>query len=103
MSKLLPKQSKFPLGALLLSPCAYAWLPEWQIRKALARHAQADWGEVHEEQCADNDYQLKEGGGPVYSAYWTREHLMFYINTNAARTLTRVYAGAGNRDTHWTD
>jgi hypothetical protein len=103
MSKLFPKDSKFPLGQLLLSPGAMECLSEWQIRQALAHHAEGNWGEYHEEQWALNDLYLKEGDGPLDSAHWTRDHLMFYISTNAARSLTKVFVGRENREREWNE
>lgn len=80
---------KFPLGQLVATPNALANLTVLDIRIALARHAQGDWGELDDEDKAENELSLKEGFR-LLSAYWGEDKVKFWIITEADRSTTTV-------------
>jgi len=60
----LPRQSRFPLGEFRVTTAADESIGPADIAKGLARHAQRDWGDVCNEDRAQNDRALAEGNGP---------------------------------------
>lgn len=80
---------KFPLGQLLITQGALKVLDREEVRKALSRHVNGDWGEVGPEDWAENDYSLANGFR-ILSAYTTRKGIKFWIITEADRSATTI-------------
>jgi len=85
----LPKQSRFPLGSLFVTTAADRTIAPAQIGKALARHAQGDWGDVCEDDRAENDRALAQGDR-LFSVYHDRNKVKFWIITEWDRSATTV-------------
>jgi hypothetical protein len=83
------KESKFELGALLITPGARKAISYHEIFQAISRHAAGDWGDVSEEGAKLNDQALKEGG-QLFSVYESSNGIRFYIITEANRNTTTV-------------
>jgi len=80
---------KFPLGQLLITQGALKVLDREEVRKALTRHVNGDWGEVGPEDWAENDYSLANGFR-ILSAYTSRKGIKFWIITEADRSATTI-------------
>ena len=65
-------EPKFALGKLFITPAAVERLNPKDVFGAIFRHSQADWGEVDEEDWAQNDLSLREGFR-LLSAYRSQE------------------------------
>ena len=78
-------QQKFPLGQLLATPGALQALQESRQTPAefLSRHANADWGQVCDEDKALNDRSLHDGSR-LLSAYSTTSGVKLWVITEAA-------------------
>ena len=82
------KASKhFPLGRIVITANAARTLHPADVQGAMLRHAFGDWGEVCRADWAENELALKEGERLV-SAYRDRAQQLFYVITEADRTLT---------------
>jgi hypothetical protein len=80
--------SKFPLGEIVMTANAADQLDPTTIQEALTRHAVGDWGDVCQEDAAENELSLKEGFR-LLSVYGTGE-TKFWIITEADRSITTV-------------
>ncbi len=81
--------SKFPLGRMLSTPGAWAELDSEDVLKALRRHAAGDWGDVCEEDRAENEFALDKYLR-LFSVYRDRNGTKFWIITEADRSVTTV-------------
>ena len=79
----------FSLGMLCSTPLALELVSMDQIRDALVRHIQGDWGEVCKDDRQSNDEAVKEGTR-LLSAYTSKEGNKFWIITEADRSVTTV-------------
>jgi hypothetical protein len=86
--KLLPRGG-FPLGRLLATPGALQRLTNDDLLSALTRHAAGDWGDLGEEDRAENALSLREGFR-LFSAYHSATGVTFWIITEADRSATTV-------------
>src|SRR4051812_49278723 len=86
----LPSKAKFPLGRVIVTPAAAAWLPAEVIARSLERHQAGDWGNVaaDSETAWDNADGLRHGW-PVFSFYFRRGP-EFRIVTAGDRATTTV-------------
>jgi hypothetical protein len=84
----LPAGAKFPLGRVIITPSAAAWVPATVIERSLARHQSGDWGDVSEAFAGEMDEALRHGQ-MVISTYF-RSGPSYQIVTYADRLLTRV-------------
>ncbi len=80
---------KFALGRLLITPAARDALPRGHIDQALQRHASGDWGELCNEDRAENELALVEGFR-LLSAYRSESGIKFWIITEADRSATTI-------------
>ncbi|MBB5036166.1 hypothetical protein [Prosthecobacter dejongeii] len=74
---------------LCSTPLALELVGTEQIRDALVRHIQGDWGEVCKDDWQSNDEAVKEGTR-LLSAYTSKEGNKFWIITEADRSVTTV-------------
>lgn len=83
------KKCLFSLGTLCATPDAIEVVTLEQIREALIRHIQGDWGEVCREDWLSNNRAL-EDGTRLLSAYRSQAGDRFWIITEADRSVTTV-------------
>ena len=83
--------ARFPLGQVVATPGALELLRESGENPAafLARHSQADWGEVCEEDRQLNDQALVSGER-LLSAYQTAKGERLWVITEADRSSTSL-------------
>lgn len=81
----------FPLGKLVATPAALASLAHAGVsaRTLLARHAQADWGDLCEEDRQLNALALIEGSR-LLSAYALPDRTRVWVITEADRSTTSL-------------
>jgi hypothetical protein len=83
-------EGRFPLGHLVITPGALERLTAGEIQLALNRHARGDWGELPEEDAAENQRALEQGYR-LFSAYRSEDRkTRFYVITEADRSVTTV-------------
>lgn len=85
---------RFTLGQILIAPRTQELLETAELRAALCRHARGDWGEAKPEEVADNERNLREGGG-VLSIFRDQRDARFCVMTNGSRSATMVAPWAG--------
>src|ERR1043165_5629204 len=76
----VPTQSKFPLGRLVITSAALETLPIDDVENAVRKHASGDWGELEDEDQAANEQALVTGLR-LFSVYRTACGIRFYIIT----------------------
>ena len=84
-----PQADLFPLGQILATPGVLVEVSESEISAALARHAMGDWGELCEEDIAENNRALKQDSR-LFSAYLSAKRVKFWIITEWDRSVTTV-------------
>ena len=84
-----PAHPKFRLGKLVATPAALDSLTNDDIQTALDRHLSGDWGDVGEEDRAENELSLKQGLR-LFSVYHGSNGTKFYIITEHDRSITTV-------------
>jgi hypothetical protein len=82
-------QPKFALGRVVATPGALATASPEEIAAAIRRHVTGDWGELDEQDIAENELSLREGLR-LLSVYRTKAGERFYIITEADRSATTV-------------
>jgi hypothetical protein len=82
---------KFPLGHVVATPGALTALAAagHAPQEFLDRHQQADWGELDEDDCRENERSLKDGCR-LLSAYRLRDSTKIWIITEADRSATTI-------------
>ncbi len=83
------RAGKFPLGQMVATPNALSRLTHEDVLKALARHADGDWGDVCPEDQQENELSLREGFR-ILSVYFSTAGEKFWIITEADRSSTTV-------------
>jgi hypothetical protein len=83
------RQSKFPLGQIVITRNALGTVRPDDVLRALNRHAKGDWGELCEEDCHQNELAL-DHGCRLFSAYHDAAGSKFWIITEADRSATTV-------------
>lgn len=81
--------AKFPLGRLVITAHAQAFIQPADVLIALRRHASGDWGELCDEDRAENELSLANGYR-LLSAYRDSEGNKFWIITEADRSATTI-------------
>ena len=84
-----PPEGKFALGRVVATPGALAAISNEEIQAALSRHHYGDWGDLCEEDRAENERSLRDGFR-LLSVYRTTAGVKFYIITEADRSATTV-------------
>ena len=84
----VPK-TKFPLGQIVATAHAMAYLANTDMQAALQRHLAGDWGEVGKEDREANEQALLNGTR-LLSTYRSSKGVKFWIITEADRSVTTV-------------
>jgi hypothetical protein len=79
----------FSLGQVVTTPGAYESIPIWDVLAALDRHQRGDWGDLCEHDQSENQLGLSQGFR-IFSRYFSREGIRFWIITEADRSVTTV-------------
>lgn len=79
----------FPLGQIVITSGAEEALGVEDVARAIKRHAIADWGDLVEEDEAANERALRNGGR-LFSTYRSAEEVIFWVITEADRTVTTI-------------
>ena len=82
-------EAAFPLGQLVATQTALNHLSMSDIEAALQRHGTKDWGDLCDEDRAENDRALLEGNR-LLSAYQSADGVTFWIITERDRSSTTV-------------
>jgi hypothetical protein len=82
-------EAKFALGSIVITRNAQDQLQAEDVRICLVRHAQGDWGEVCEADRRENELSLQQNFR-LLSVYHDRNHLKFWIITEADRSATTM-------------
>jgi hypothetical protein len=84
---ILPIQSKFQLGQVVITRNALDTLKANDVQTALQRHASGDWGDLEAEDRQANEMALRSGGR-LLSAYQDGNGVRFWIITEHDRSVT---------------
>lgn len=84
-------RSRFALGQVVATPGALAALAEAGVAPAtlLARHQTGDWGDVCEEDAAENELALGRHLR-IFSVYRLSDALTLWVITEADRSATTI-------------
>lgn len=85
--------SQFSLGRIVATPAALGVVSPDEIRVALSRHLNGDWGELDAHDWTANNQALIDSTR-LLSAYDTSEGQRFWIITEADRSVTTVLLSA---------
>jgi len=80
---------KFSLGLLAATPGALEALNDESFWPYIKRHANGDWGDVCDEDRAENELSLREGFR-LLSAYHLPDGCKIWIITEADRSATTI-------------
>jgi hypothetical protein len=80
---------KFQCGRIVLTSSALNHLSHNDIRSAIARHQNGDWGNLTDKDRQANDQALIESKG-ILSVYSSGDGKPFWIVTEADRSLTTI-------------
>lgn len=86
---------KFPLGRMMMTAGVNNKVAESTefskfVLESLGRHAIGDWGDMSQEDKAENELALKAGNLRIFSAYEKPELPKIWIITEADRSATTV-------------
>jgi len=81
--------AKFRLGHIVATPNALTRIAQADLSAAIERHMAGDWGDVAEDDHAENELSLKRGLR-LLSVYHTVTGVKFWIITEADRSTTTV-------------
>ena len=80
---------RFSLGQVVITQNAHSALPVQEVRQALTRHSNADWGEACEEDWQLNNEALLNDSR-ILSVYSTSNGTRFWIITEWDRSVTTI-------------
>ena len=80
---------RFSLGQVVITRGALTELTEQDVRQALVRHIEGDWGQLDEQDWKANDDALQHGGR-LLSRYVTSRGTPFWIITEHDRSVTTI-------------
>ena len=83
------QRTRFSLGQTLITPGAMEALHQEDVRSAMRRHSQGDWGNCSRDDREANDQALVDGGR-MFSVYQDKFGTRFWIITEADRSSTTV-------------
>jgi hypothetical protein len=86
-SHLLPR---FPLGQVVATQGVLTTIPQFEIVRALDRHARGDWGDLDPEDAKKNEIALEKGYRPLLSTYTSSTGVQFWILTESDRSATTL-------------
>lgn len=80
---------KFALGDVVLTSGALGKLKQTDVKIAIARHGNGDWGELEPAERRENDERVEKGGAlaPIYR---DTKGVRFYVLTESDRSTTTV-------------
>ena len=81
---------KFFPGKIMIAPAALKLLSAEDIQRALNAHVNGDWGDLGKEDCEENNQAL-ERGRRILSVYHNSIGIIFWIITEADRSVTNVF------------
>ncbi|MBA7466765.1 hypothetical protein ES707_01955 [subsurface metagenome] len=86
---------KFPLGRTVMTAGVNDQVAESTefskfVLESLGRHTRGDWGDMSQEDKAENDLALKAGNLRIFSAYERPELPKIWIITEADRNATTI-------------
>ncbi len=81
--------SKFPLGSTVITHTALAVLTAEDVSLAIERHASGDWGDLDDEDRAENERSLRDACR-LFSVYHSASGVKFYVITEHDRSVTTV-------------
>ncbi len=81
--------AKFPLGNIYMTPGAYDKLTALDMKQALFRHSQGDWGDVSADDWQENDFSVSRRLR-ILSAYIAENGTRFWVITEADRSMTTL-------------
>jgi hypothetical protein len=81
--------ARFPLGNLHSTPGVIEKVPHFEMMLALSRHVRGDWGEVCDEDKAENEFAVDKYLR-ILSAYTAENGTRFWIISEADRSVTTV-------------
>lgn len=84
----------FPLGRIEITPEAHALLTPADIRQAISRHRNGDWGEVDEETRVENHGGIGYARLAICSHYSAADGSPFWVMTELERQRTLVLLGS---------
>ena len=82
-------ETKFPLGQVVITPASDQALQPLDVYTAIKRHQRGDWGDISEEDRAENELSLREGFR-LFSVYHSEAGVKFWVITEADRSVTTV-------------
>ncbi|MCI0558053.1 MAG: hypothetical protein MN733_06125 [Nitrososphaera sp.] len=82
-------EPKFIFGQIVSTPNAFTRIPNDEILLALLRHLEGDWGALDRADWTANEKAL-EKGGRLFSEYFSKQQVKFWIITEADRSRTTV-------------
>ncbi len=83
------RHAEVRLGQVVITRNALEAIPPADVPRALARHADGDWGDLCEEDRQQNELCLEQGCR-LFSAYQATDGTKFWIITEADRSVTTV-------------
>jgi len=86
---------KFILGELVITTAALETLPPEEMYRAIDRHVCGDWGDLDDDDHAENELALRIGSRLV-SVFHTATGTKFFVVTAADRTTTTIQLPADN-------
>ena len=89
MEQMEKTQPKFSLGQTVSTRNALDTLNPGDVPVALGLHASGQWGDLCDQDVAENERSLEQGGR-LFSVYYDRDGTKFYIITEADRSVTTV-------------
>jgi len=85
----LSPECKFSLGNIYLTAAAEKRISREDAAEAVKRHSAGDWGDVVEDDRAENERALSDGGR-LFSVYHGQNGTKFWVITEANRNSTTV-------------
>jgi hypothetical protein len=82
-------QPLFSLGQTVITANAQSTLHPEDVLKAIQRHARGDWGDLCDEDRAENARSLVRSGR-LFSVYHDRNRVKMYVITEWDRSVTTV-------------
>ena len=82
-------KDRFELGEIYGTPGSNTQLTRHEIIAALERHVRRDWGDVCDEDRAENEFAVDKYLR-IFSIYHSRKGIKFWIITEADRSVTTV-------------
>lgn len=81
--------ARFRLGQIVATSNALLHLSQQDIDLAIGRHQAGEWGALDEADKTTNESAL-ERGGPLFSRHLSAQNVVFWVITEADRSVTTV-------------